>query len=214
MEDFILNSIHSIVNGNPVVTYIFFFLSGVLQLVFPPYPSDVIIIFEGYVTTVGTHFYFLPVLLVSVIGSLMGSVLVYWFGYKKGDEVLRYKLVLKYIDEKHIKRSEKVFHKYGKYGLILSKFIPGTSSIMVLFSGVFKVKKRIYFTYIILSIFLQQIIYLFIGRVIGNNIDGVKRFLSIFNLASLVVLGCIIVIGFIIYKSRKARKKSSNSSLQ
>jgi len=214
MEDFILNSIHSIVNGNPVVTYIFFFLSGVLQLVFPPYPSDVIIIFEGYVTTVGTHFYFLPVLLVSVIGSLMGSVLVYWFGYKKGDEVLRYKLVLKYIDEKHIKRSEKVFHKYGKYGLILSKFIPGTSSIMVLFSGVFKVKKRIYFTYIILSIFLQQIIYIFIGRVIGNNIEGVKRFLSIFNLASLVVLGCIIVIGFIIYKSRKARKKSSNSSLQ
>lgn len=211
MEDFILNSIHSIVNGNPVVTYIFFFLSGVLQLVFPPYPSDVIIIFEGYVTTVGAHFHFLPILLVSVFGSLVGSVLVYWFGYKKGDEVLRYKIVLKYIDQKHIKRSEKVFHKYGRYGLILSKFIPGTSSIMVLFSGVFKVKKRIYFTYIILSIFLQQIIYLFIGRIIGNNIDGVKRFLSIFNLASLAVLVCIIAIGFIIYKVRKARKKPSDS---
>ncbi len=211
MEDFILNSIHSIVNGNPVVTYIFFFLSGVLQLVFPPYPSDVIIIFEGYVTTVGAHFHFLPILLVSVFGSLVGSVLVYWFGYKKGDEVLRYKIVLKYIDQKHIKRSEKVFHKYGRYGLILSKFIPGTSSIMVLFSGVFKVKKRIYFTYIILSIFLQQIIYLFIGRIIGNNIDGVKRFLSIFNLASLAALVCIIAIGFIIYKVRKARKKPSDS---
>ncbi len=211
MEDFILNSIHSIVNGNPVVTYIFFFLSGVLQLVFPPYPSDVIIIFEGYVTTVGAHFHFLPILLVSVFGSLVGSVLVYWFGYKKGDEVLRYKIVLKYIDQKHIKRSEKVFHKYGRYGLILSKFIPGTSSIMVLFSGVFKVKKRIYFTYIILSIFLQQIIYLFIGRIIGNNIDGVKRFLSIFNLASLAALVCVIAIGFIIYKVRKARKKPSDS---
>ncbi len=211
MEDFILNSIHSIVNGNPVVTYIFFFLSGVLQLVFPPYPSDVIIIFEGYVTTVGAHFHFLPILLVSVFGSLVGSVLVYWFGYKKGDEVLRYKIVLKYIDQKHIKRSEKVFHKYGRYGLILSKFIPGTSSIMVLFSGVFKVKKRIYFTYIILSIFLQQIIYLFIGRIIGNNIDGVKRFLSIFNLASLAALVCIIATGFIIYKVRKARKKPSDS---
>lgn len=211
MEDFILNSIHSIVNGNPVVTYIFFFLSGVLQLVFPPYPSDVIIIFEGYVTTVGAHFHFLPILLISVFGSLVGSVLVYWFGYKKGDEVLRYKIVLKYIDQKHIKRSEKVFHKYGRYGLILSKFIPGTSSIMVLFSGVFKVKKRIYFTYIILSIFLQQIIYLFIGRIIGNNIDGVKRFLSIFNLASLAALVCIIATGFIIYKVRKARKKPSDS---
>ncbi len=212
MEDFILNSIHGIINGNPVVTYIFFLISGILQLVFPPYPSDVIIVFEGYLTTIGPNFHFFMVLFVSVMGSLIGSILVYWFGYKKGDEVLKYKLVLKYIDEKHIKRSEKVFHKYGKYGLILSKFIPGTSSIMVLFSGVFKVKKRIYFTYILFSIILQQVIYLLIGRVIGKNIQQVKRFLSVFNMASVAVIAVIAIIGFIIYKIRKSRKKPSNSS--
>ncbi len=211
MEDFILNSIHGIINGNPVVTYIFFFISGVLQLVFPPFPSDVIIVFEGYLTTVGTNFYFFLVLFISVLGSLVGSILVYWFGYKKGDEVLRYKLVLKYIDEKHIKRSEKVFHKYGKYGLILSKFIPGTSSIMVLFSGVFKVKKRVYFSYILLSIVLQQVIYLLIGRVIGNNIEQVKKFLSVFNLASVAIIAVVGIIGFIIYKARKSRKNPSSS---
>jgi membrane protein DedA with SNARE-associated domain len=211
MEDFILNFIHGIINGNPVITYIFFFISAVLQLVFPPFPSDVIIVFEGYLTTVGTHFHFFLVLFVSVFGSLVGSTLVYWFGYKKGDEVLRYKLVLKYIDEKHIKRSEKVFHKYGKYGLILSKFIPGTSSIMVLFAGVFKVKKRVYFTYILISIVLQQVIYLLIGRVIGNNIDQVKKFLSVFNMASVAIVAVLGLIGFIIYKVRKSKKKPSSS---
>lgn len=211
MEDYILNFIQSIVHGNPVITYIFFFVSGVLQLVFPPFPSDVIIVFEGYLTTVGTNFNFFLVLLISVLGSLVGSVIVYWFGYKNGDGVLRYKLVLKYVDEKHIKRSEKVFHKYGKYGLILSKFIPGTSSIMVLFSGVFKVKKRIYFTYIFISIVLQQVIYLLIGRVIGKNIDQVKRFLSIFNLASVAIIAILGILGFLIYKNRKAKKNHSKS---
>lgn len=211
MEDFILNSVQGIINGNPVITYIFFFFSGILQLVFPPFPSDVIIVFEGYLTTVGANFNFFLVLFVSVMGSLVGSILVYWFGYKKGDDVLRYKLVIKYIDEKHIKRSEKVFHKYGKYGLILSKFIPGTSSIMVLFSGVFKVKKRVYFTYILLSIVLQQVIYLLIGRVIGSNIEHVKKFLSVFNMASVAIIAVLAVIGFIIYKARKTRKKPSSS---
>ncbi len=210
MEDLILNSIHSITNGNPIITYIFFFFTGVLQLIFPPFPSDVIIIFEGYLTTIGSYFHFFPVLVVSFLGSLVGSILVYWFGYKKGDEVLRYKLVLKYIDEKHIKRSEKVFHKYGKYGLIISKFIPGTSSIMVLFSGVFKVKKRVYFTYIVFSIILQQIIYLMIGRVIGHNIEYVKNFLSIFNLAAVAILAVLCIIGFIIYKIKKNKKKQSD----
>lgn len=207
MEDLILNSIHGIINGNPVITYIFFFFSGVLQLVFPPFPSDVIIIFEGYLTTIGSYFNFFLVLFISVSGSIVGSILVYWFGYKKGDEVLRYKLVLKYIDEKHIKRSEKVFHKYGKYGLIISKFIPGTSSIMVLFSGVFKVKKRVYFTYIVFSIILQQIIYLMVGRVIGHNIEHVKNFLSIFNIAAVATLAVLCIIGYIIYKIRKNKKK-------
>lgn len=212
MEDHILNFIQGIALVNPVYTYLFFFASGVLQLVFPPFPSDVIIIFEGYLTTVGTNFNFFLVLLISVFGSLAGSVMVYWFGYKNGDEVLKYKLVLKYIDEKHIKRSEKVFHKYGKYGLILSKFIPGTSSIMVLFSGVFKVKKRIYFTYIFISIVLQQVIYLMIGRVIGKNIEQVKRFLSIFNLASVIIIAFLGIVGFLIYKNRKARKNPSKSA--
>lgn len=150
MQNFILNLINDVINNNVIVTYLFFFLSGILQLVFPPYPSDVIIVFEGYLTTLGGQFHFAPVLINSILGSLVGSILVYWFGYKKGNEVLRYKIVLKYIDEKHIKRSEKVFHKYGKYGLILSKFIPGTSTIMVYFQE-FSGLKRVFIFHILLS---------------------------------------------------------------
>jgi Uncharacterized membrane-associated protein len=206
MQNFIFNLVHHVINNNILVTYVFFFLTGILQLVFPPYPSDVIIVFEGYLTTLG-KFYFASVFINSVLGSLIGSMLVYWFGYKKGNEVLRYKLVLKYIDEKHIKRSEKVFHKYGKYGLILSKFIPGTSTIMVLFSGVFRVKKRVYFSYILLSIILQQLVYMIIGRVIGNNINAVNRFLSYFNIASVIVLAALVLLGFIFYKVRKSKKR-------
>lgn len=206
MEDFILNFVQNIIHGNAIFTYIFFFISGVLQLVFPPFPSDVVIVLEGYLTTLGGNFNFFLVLLISVMGSIVGSALVYCFGYKKGNEVLRYKLVLKYIDEKHIRRSEKVFHKYGKYGLIISKFLPGTSTIMVLFSGVFRVKARIYISYIIFSILLQQVIYLMIGRVIGHNIDLVKRFLSIFNFASVIVIVVFSIVGFFIYKNRKSKK--------
>ena len=212
MQNFIFNLIHHVINNNIIVTYLFFFLSGILQLIFPPYPSDVIIVFEGYLTTLGGQFHLVPVFINSILGSLVGSILVYWFGYKKGNEVLRYKLVLKYIDEKHIKRSEKVFHKYGKYGLIISKFIPGTSTIMVLFSGVFRVKKRVYFSYMIISIILQQSIYMLIGRLIGNNISMINRFLSYFNILSVVILVCFIVAGFILYKTKKSKKNVSTDN--
>lgn len=206
MDNVILNFTQNIIHANPVFTYMFIFISGVLQLLFPPYPSDVIIVLEGYLTTVGSNYGFFPVFLVSVAGSIVGSLIVYWIGYKKGSAVLKYKVVLKYIDEKHIKRSEKVFHKYGKYGLILSKFIPGTSTIMVLFSGVFKVRRRVYFPFIIFSVLLQQVIYLLLGRVIGHNIESVKNFFSVFNLIAVVVVVVIAIIIFIIYKIRKSKK--------
>lgn len=207
MDNFIIDLVSNITHTNPVFTYMFFFCSGVLQMIFPPFPSDVIIILEGYLTTVSSTFNFFLVLLISVLGSLVGSVLVYWFGYKKGNEVLRYKVVIKYIDEKHIKRSEKVFHKYGKYGLLVSKFIPGTSSIMVLLSGVFRVRKRVYFTYIVISILLQQVIYLIVGRVIGKNINQVKSFLSYFNFVAVLALVALAIVVFIIYKCRKSKKE-------
>lgn len=206
MEDFILDIVQNIVHGNAVYTYAFFFISGILQLVFPPFPSDVIIILEGYLTTVDPQFNFLLVLFISSLGSIIGSLIVYWFGYEKGNEVLRYKIVLRYINKKHLKRSEKIFHKYGKYGLILSKFVPGTSTIMVLFSGVFRVKLRIYFGYIVFSIYLQQILYLLLGRVIGNNINKVKNFLSIFNFASVIIIAVLIIAGYIFYRYKKSKK--------
>ncbi|QNU68583.1 DedA family protein [Ruminiclostridium herbifermentans] len=206
MDGFLLYFTQTIINGNPVFTYIFIFITGVLQLIFPPFPSDVIIVLEGYLTTVGSNYSFYSVCIVSVLGSILGSFIVYLFGYKKGSEVLKYQIVLKYISDKHIKRSEKVFHKYGKYGLIISKFIPGTSSIMVLFSGVFKVKRRIYFPYIIFSIFLQQFIYLLLGRFIGHNVEQVKKFFSIFNLVAVIVVVVFAILIFIIYKCKKSKK--------
>lgn len=208
MEDFIVRLFYHLAhttNDNVLLTYLFFFASAVLQLIFPPFPSDVIIILQGYLTTISESFSFLPVLLTSVIGSLLGSTMVYIFGYRKGNEVLRYKIVLRFVDKKHLIRTEKLFHKYGKYGLILSKFIPGTSSIMVLFSGVFRIKAKIYLGYIIFSIFLQQVIYMLIGRVIGNNIDKVNKFLSFFNVFSILILVIVIILAYILYRSRKGR---------
>jgi membrane protein DedA with SNARE-associated domain len=183
-------------------------------MVFPPFPSDVIIIFEGYLTTLSSSFYYPFIFLNSVMGSIIGSGLVYWFGYAKGNEVLRYKIVLKYIDEKHIKRSENVFHKYGKYGLIISKFIPGTSSLMVLLSGIFRVKKRVYFTYIIISILVQQTIYMVVGRVIGHNMASVKKFLSVFNIASVTVILILALLIYIIYKIKKSKSKKETEQEQ
>lgn len=45
-----------------------------------------------------------------------------------------------------------------------------------------------------------------IGRFIGNNISMVNKFLSYFNILSVIVLAFLVIAGFLFYKVKKSKK--------
>lgn len=207
MEAFILNFINSFVEKNIPLVYIMFFISSILQLVFPPHPADVVLVFEGYLTTISSYFSFIPVLLNAMAGTIVGSLFVYKLGFYKGDMVLKYKLVRKYIDEKHQKRAERVFEKYGHFAIFISKFVPGVNAILLLFSGIFKVKKSVVYISVFLSVLLQHTLVLLLGRFFGHNMNSVKRVISTYN-GIVIALLFAVLIAYIVYRYVRRKKVS------
>lgn len=207
METLILNFINYVLEKNVFLVYVIFFISSVLQLVFPPFPSDVILVFQGYITTVSKSFGFAPVLVNALLGTFVGSVIVYEFGRRKGSNVLDYKLVKRYIDEKHRRRAEKIFEKYGSYAIIVSKFVPGVNAIMLLFAGIFKMKARIVFPSIFVSALLHHILALLLGRFLGNNLSNVNKVLRTYNgIAIALFLIAASALGLFVYFRRRKQK--------
>ena len=199
MEVLVLEFIRGILDSNIILTYVFFFISCILQLLFPPFPSDVVLIFQGYVTTASSAFNPLGVFCNAVTGTMLGSYLVYRFGYVNGGRVFQFGFVKKYIDKKHRERAEHLFEKYGNFAVFISKFIPGVNAILILLAGVFRVKSRPVLFAVFASVLVHHAAILLLGRYLGDNIAYVKKVISTYNWAVVSVLA-ILSVFYVVYR--------------
>ena len=120
--------------------YIFIFISGLLENIFPPYPGDTVTFVGGYLSGTG-HLTFPLVFLSSGLGCLSGALILYLIGKSKGRELfLRNKG--KIFDVAHLEKVEGWFRKYGEKVLILSRFLTGVRSVVALAAGVANVNAK------------------------------------------------------------------------
>lgn len=194
MEKLIFELIYYVLGKNVLLVYGFFFLSSFLQMVFPPHPGDVILVFQGYLTTMGGSFDFIPVLVTNLAATITGSLCIYKLGYKNGENVLEFRLVKKYILQKHREKAARLFDKYGYFAILISKFLPGVNAVMLLFAGIFKVRARHAFFSIFVSSLLHHIFCLVLGRLVGYNIQNIKHILATYNLIIIILVSTVAVV--------------------
>ena len=198
MEEYLISFVKNIVETNIFVSYLFFFISSLLQVTFPPYPGDTITVFSGYVTTVSNSFGLTSVGINSISGTILGSYIIYKIGYLKGESVLNYKMVKMFFPEKKKKRAQELFDKYGAGAIFLSKFVPGVNTIIVLFAGIFKIKPYVAFVSFVSAAVIHNIILVFLGAFLGNNMEYIKLLISTYNMVVLIIIG-ILVLGAYLY---------------
>ena len=205
MEAFLMNIIDYILNKNFIVIYSFFFVSSFLQITFPPWPGDTLLLFQGYLTTKSTVFSIFPLLVNAGIATSLGSFIFYWLGYKNGELVFKYKLVNKYISQKSRDKAKKIFHKYGSHAIIASKFIPGVNTVIILFAGIFKIKPYIACSSILFSALFHNFIYILLGKMLGQNMTYLKKLITSYN-SVIIVLVILSVTGYFIYTKKYSRE--------
>ncbi len=207
METVIIEFLREFVEKNVFFVYVLLFISSMLQMVFPPHPGDVILVFAGYVTTMGVFYSFPTVFLNSMAGTVLGSIVIYRLGYCKGSNVFRYKLIKRYVSEKHRNRADRILKKYGAYAIIISKFVPGINAVMLLLAGIFKVRRRDVYLAVLASTVVHHALALFLGRFIGNNISLINKILKTYNGIGFVLLCVFAALGivYIMLKRRGAK---------
>ncbi len=102
--------------------YIGIFVLIMVENLFPPIPSEIILTFGGFMTTV-TSLNVVMVIIVATLGSVVGAILLYKVASYFGKERLT-KIVLKYgrilrLKESDVERAENFFLKYGSWAVFL-----------------------------------------------------------------------------------------------
>ncbi len=203
MFEDILNNISSF---SPFWIYVTLFLFAFIENVFPPSPSDLVVVIGGSLVSTGV-INFIPILLLTTIGSVIGFMVLFYFGSTVDRKVV-HSGKFKYIPVGAINKVELWFKKYGYYVILGNRFFPGTRSVISFFAGmsIMDAKKTIFLATI--SAFVWNAIIIYLGYIFGNNVSVVDKYLSTY---SNIAIGITILLVLFLIVKFIFRKKNTNN---
>ena len=202
MFEDILNSISSF---TPFWIYVTLFLFAFVENVFPPSPSDLVVVIGGSLVSTGA-INFIPAVLLTTFGSVVGFMILFYFGSTVDKRVV-HSGKYKYIPVDAIEKVEKWFKKYGYYVIIANRFMPGTRSVISFFAGMSMMDAKKTILLATISAFVWNAIIIYLGYFFGNNVSVVDKYLSTYsNIAIAITVVVVIVLVMKFYLNRKKNK--------
>ena len=183
--------------------YLILFFFAFIENVFPPSPSDVVVII-GATLISSTSAGFIPILLITSIGSALGFILMYLVGNFFGDNILR-SGKLKFISPESLDSTSKWFNKYGYYLILVNRFLPGTRSVISFFTGIHKLKVSKTFLFALISAFAWNVVIIFMGMELGKNVALIDKYLSTYS-TIIILLTAVVIFIFVVRYFLKKRK--------
>jgi membrane protein DedA with SNARE-associated domain len=165
----------------------------VLENVFPPIPSELIMPLAGFVASRGELNIWL-VILAGAVGSLLGQLPLYYLGKAVGYERLRAwadkhgKWLT--VDGDDITKSKEWFERHGTKSVLLARVVPGVRSLISIPAGFAKMPLVPFLAYSAVGTTAWTAALALIGRALGAKYELVDRYLGP---ATWVVLGGIVL---------------------
>jgi membrane protein DedA with SNARE-associated domain len=200
------NILSDISHLTPLWIYIVLFFFSFIENVFPPSPSDFVVIVGGSLIGTGT-IHFIPTLVLTTVGSVLGFMTLFLVGSLLDKRVLHAKKI-KFIPLEGLDKVENWFKLYG-YGIILAnRFLPGTRSIISFFAGMSRLDVKKTVIYCTISAFVWNAMIIYLGFIFGHNVELVDKYLSTYSNIVLALTGVVILIFIFRFFYRKKRIKN------
>ncbi|EAD2955226.1 DedA family protein [Listeria monocytogenes] len=178
--------------------YIGIFVLIMVENLFPPIPSEIILTFGGFMTTV-TSLNVVMVIIVATLGSVVGAILLYKVASYFGKERLT-KIVLKYgrilrLKESDIERAENFFLKYGSWAVFLCRMIPLIRSLISIPAGMTKMKMSKFLILTTAGSLLWNTVLIRLGAMLGESWSEIVVFMDSFSTIIYSIIAILVVVG-------------------
>jgi membrane protein DedA with SNARE-associated domain len=186
MVDWITSTIKSM--GYPGVA-----LLMLIENVFPPIPSEVVMPFAGMVATRG-DMSFLGVIVAGTAGSVAGAVLLYWIGHTVDEAKLeqwadRHGRWLT-VSGEEIRKARDGFERHGGMVVLFGRVIPAVRSLISIPAGTARMHLGVFLFYTTLGSAAWAALLAALGYLLGRNYERVETYLSPVTWA---IIGAIVV---------------------
>lgn len=192
--------------------YIGIFFLIMIENLFPPIPSEVILTFGGFMT-LESSMTIAGVIISSTLGSFIGAVILYYIG-----KILNKNRLIKIVESRHgkllrikardIEKADNWFYTKGNITVFFCRFIPVVRSLISIPAGMSSMPFVKFSVYTIIGSLIWNSILICVGVFAGNKKDMI---INIIDKSSNVILILIAIFIFIFayrfYKNKKEVKK-------
>ena len=189
---------------SPFWVYLIIFIIAYLENIFPPSPSDVLIVAGGYL--VGTeHIGFIQTLIVSTLGSTTGFMTMYKIGDWFGLSIIEKKKIT-FLPIESVHKVEDWFRRYGYWLIVANRFLSGTRAVVGFFAGMAEVKFIPTAILCFVSALIWNGILIYAGTLVGANWESIGGYLSTYSQIVTIVIVTVTIVIVILWYNRKGKK--------
>lgn len=207
MQDFII----SIMNN---YGYLGVFLMVAIENFFPPIPSEVILLFGGFMTTT-TKLSIVGMIIASTLGSLLGAVGLYYIGKifnkKRLKKLISGKLgkVLR-LKNSDIDKADHWFDIKGYKTVFFCRFVPLIRSLISIPAGMSEMPVIKFLLYTTLGSLIWNTVLIIIGILVGENwVSIINVFDTYSQIVVIIILVVFAIAVLLFYKNSKSEKQKN-----
>jgi LPXTG-motif cell wall-anchored protein len=183
------------------------FILMALESMIAPVPSEMVMPFAGFLIYTG-EFTILGVLLVSSLGSIIGSLCSYWLGRKGEPVVLRYGRYLM-LNPHHLEWTELFFFKYGSRTIFISRFIPVVRHLISIPAGLGKMPLVPFVIYTAIGATIWNMFLAFLGLKLKQHWEIIQRYSHTLDLVVLGLAALVALVYFFWWRRRRNQVKAA-----
>ena len=192
--------------------YLGIFLLIAIENIFPPIPSEVILLYGGFMSTY-TNMHIVGIIIGSTLGSLVGAYALYFIGKifnkERLKKIVRGKIgkVLR-LKEKDIDMADEWFDKKGNKTVFFCRFIPIVRSLISIPAGMSEMPLGKFTLYTVVGSLIWNTVLSIAGQTVGANWESILAIFEQYSHIAAIVLVILGVGAIVWFYSKKRTKKS------
>lgn len=181
-----------------------------IENIFPPIPSEIILTFSGFATGFTTMTK-MGVIIAATVGSVVGAMILYSVGLfvdvprleqfvEKRGRWLR-------LSKKDLRRAEQWFEKYGPWTVFFCRLVPLVRSLISVPAGMAHMNFPLFIALTFLGSFIWNTILVTIGFAVGENWESIVQYMDVYSNIVYMILaigGIAVCIGYIRFRRKRA----------
>jgi membrane protein DedA with SNARE-associated domain len=184
----------------------------VVENVFPPIPSEVIMPLAGYMAAQSKLSLF-GIILAGMAGSVLGALPLYYMGQKFGEDRLK-----EFADNhgrwltlsrKDIERAKRWFDRHGVAAIFFCRLIPGVRSLISIPAGIARMKIFPFLAYTAAGTGIWAALLAYLGYFLGSEYTQVGKYLDPVSWIVLGAIGVLYFVRVIRHKGQKTGKRTA-----